>query len=90
LIFAKNGVNLEMARFLFKVGFRLAMPNANTVWNRAAFEVFGIVVVAFSPVRKLLIQLTASMSLLPDIAIEDIVADRDAEFQLQAATDDFR
>ncbi|NJD86211.1 hypothetical protein EWM60_17935 [Candidatus Erwinia dacicola] len=63
------------------------MLNANAVWNRASFEVLGTVAVAFSPVRKLLIQLSASLSLLLDIAIKRILADKDIEFQLQAATD---
>ncbi|NJD85112.1 hypothetical protein EWM60_05180, partial [Candidatus Erwinia dacicola] len=76
--------------FLFEVGFRWAMLNANAVGNRASFEVLGTVAVAFSPVRKLLIQLSASLSLLLDIAIKRILADKDIEFQLQAATDDFR
>ncbi|OFC63854.1 hypothetical protein BBW68_03570 [Candidatus Erwinia dacicola] len=79
-----------MARFLFEVGFRWAMLNANAVGNRASFEVLGTVAVAFSPVRKLLIQLSASLSLLLDIAIKRILADKDIEFQLQAATDVFR
>ncbi|NJD85331.1 hypothetical protein EWM60_07770 [Candidatus Erwinia dacicola] len=37
-----------------------------------------------------MIQLSASLSLLLDIAIKRILADKDIEFQLQAATDDFR
>lgn len=79
-----------MARFLFKVGFRRAMLNASTVGNGASFEVFGTVAVAFSPVRKLLIQFSAGLSRLPDIAIKGIFADRDAEFKLLATTDDVR
>ncbi|NJD86000.1 hypothetical protein EWM60_15310 [Candidatus Erwinia dacicola] len=38
----------------------------------------------------MLIQLSASLSLLLDIAIKRILADKDIEFQLQAATDVFR
>ncbi|XYX40231.1 hypothetical protein WKI72_22175 [Candidatus Erwinia dacicola] len=56
------------------------MFNANTVGNKTAFEVLGTVAVAFSPVRKLLIQFSASLSLQLDIAIERILADRDTEF----------
>ncbi len=66
------------------------MFNANIVGNKTAFEVLGTVAVALSPVRKLLIQFSASLSLQLDIAIERILADRDTEFQLQASTDDFR
>ncbi|XYX40027.1 hypothetical protein WKI72_19965 [Candidatus Erwinia dacicola] len=37
------------------------MFNANTVGNKTAFEVLGTVAVALSPVRKLLIQFSASL-----------------------------
>ena len=45
------------------------MFNANTVGNRTVFEVLGTVAVGLSPVRKLLIQFSASLSLQLDIAV---------------------
>lgn len=79
-----------MARLLFEVGFCGAVLNAYAVGNGASLKVVGIIAIAFATVRELPIQLAARLSLLLDVAIERVLADRDAKRQRQAATDDFR
>lgn len=79
-----------MARLLFEVSFSRPLLNANTVGNRATRGLVGMIVILFSPMRELLIQVSAGLTLLLDIAIERILADRQAKFQEEAPTDDLR
>ncbi len=79
-----------MPGFLLEVSNGRPLLNANTVGNRTAFVLIGLIVIPFTPMRELLIQLTAGPALLLDIAIERVLADGQAKFQDQAPTDDLR
>lgn len=77
-----------MARLLFEVGFCRAMFDANPIGNGATLELVGIIVVPLPLVRELLIQLSASLTFLMDIAIERVLADGNTKLQAQTSTDD--
>lgn len=67
-------------RLLFEVCFGRPLLNANAVGNRVTLELAGMIAIPLSPMRLLLIQVSAGLAFMLDIAIERILAGRYAKF----------
>lgn len=65
-----------MSGLLFEVHFGRPVLNANAVGNRTTGGLVGLIVIPLTSMRELLIQVSAGLALLLDIAIERVLADR--------------